>query len=347
MFPDRVDRLILDGVCDTRDYYFGAWFSNLKDSDKILDRFFQYCFDAGPERCSFHDSDGPATMKKIYDDLLLDIFSYPRPVPMSSTRGPDVITWSDVKSMVRLGMYQPLIFMPMVADLLTDVSRGNGSLFADFKHMENTPSCPSMECRAAGPYSRECNAAGDNGADATMAILCTDAVGLGEIDESAFQQYWHSLQNQSHVLGDWWAMTRLSCVGWRARAKHRFAGPFTGNTSHPILFIGNTLDPVTPLDNARRMTENFPGSSMLQQNSEGHTSWSSPSICTAKAARAYFQSGVLPENGTVCEVERKPFDNVFSGVEDMDESDRALIDALDMLQASCMDLTLRRSMGIF
>jgi hypothetical protein len=31
------------------------------------------------------------------------------------------------------------------------------------------------------------------------------------------------------------------CRGWKIRAKERFAGPFTGNTSFPILFIGNTL----------------------------------------------------------------------------------------------------------
>lgn len=247
MFPDRVERLVLDGVCDSHDYYYGTWFSNLQDSDKILGRFFEYCDEAGPQNCSFYSPGGPDGIRKAYDELIEDVFQHPRAVLSSATRGPDVITWSDVKSMVRLGMYQPLIYLPMVSDLLADVSKGNGSLFADFKHMEHEPSCPSMECKAAGPFSPECNAAGDNGNDASAAILCTDGEDLGQIDETSFQEYWHALQQQSKVMGDWWAHTRLGCVGWKTQAKWRFAGPFSGNTSHPILFIGNTLDPVTPL----------------------------------------------------------------------------------------------------
>ncbi|GAB7353862.1 hypothetical protein MBLNU459_g4221t2 [Dothideomycetes sp. NU459] len=247
MFPDRIDRVILDGVCDSHDYYFGTWFANLQDADKILGRFFDYCDEAGPESCSFYSPGGPDGIKKAYDELIQDVFQHPRAVTSTATRGPDVITWSDVKSMVRLGMYQPLIYLPMVSDLLADVATGNGSLFADFKHMEHDPSCPSAACKAAGPFSPECVGAGDNGVDAQSAILCTDGEGLGQIDESAFQTYWHALQRQSKVMGDWWAHTRLGCVGWKTKAKWRFEGPFGGNTSHPMLFIGNTLDPVTPL----------------------------------------------------------------------------------------------------
>lgn len=247
MYPDRVERLVLDGVCDSHDYYFGTWFSNLQDSDKVLGRFFEYCSEAGPQNCSFYCPGGPDAIREAYDDLILDVFQYPRAVPSSATRGPDVITWSDVKSMVRLGMYQPLIYLPMVSDLLADVAKGNGSLFADFKHMEHEPSCPSLECKTAGPFSPECNAATDDYNDASNAILCTDGENLGQIDETSFQEYWHALQQQSKVMGDWWAHTRLGCVGWKTQAKWRFEGPFGGNTSHPILFIGNTLDPVTPL----------------------------------------------------------------------------------------------------
>lgn len=246
MFPLRIDRMVLDGVCNAHDYFFGSWFSNLSDADLILERFFQYCADAGPEKCSFYSAGGAAEIKRVYEELLHGIFEHPRVVPSSRTRGPDVITWSDVKSMVRLGMYQPLIYSEMVADLLTSLHLGNGSLFADFKAMENAISCPGADCKFAGPFSEECNE-GDNGADATLAVLCTDGPGLGDIDEKSFQEYWHALQEQSRVLGDWWAHTRLGCVGWKTRARNRFEGPFAGNVSHPILFIGNTLDPVTPL----------------------------------------------------------------------------------------------------
>lgn len=346
MFPDRVGRMVLDGVCDSHDYYFGPWFSNLQDTDKIIDKFFQYCYEAGPEGCSFYASGGPRAIKVSYNHLLLDIFKRPRAVPSSPTRGPDVITWSDVKSMVRLGMYQPLIFMPMVADLLTDVSVGNGSLFADFKYVEHTPSCPSTDCKAAGPYSQECNDTPEGSEDATMAILCTDGEGLGEVDESKFQQHWHALQNQSTVLGDWWAMNSLACVGWKTKAKWRFPGPFTAQTSNPMLFIGNTLDPVTPLDNARRMAANFPGSALLQQDSEGHTSWSSPSLCTAKAARAYFQTGAIPDPGTICKAERRPFQDPQSHVAILSHVDQVLADALKVMQETYMNLRLNPRIGL-
>lgn len=335
MFPDRVERLVLDGVCDSHDYYYGSWFSNLQDSDKILDKFFEYCAEGGPEECSFYTPGGASAIKQEFDDLLQDVFAHPRAVPSSLTRGPDVITWSDVKSMVRLGMYQPLIYLPMVSDLLVDIAKGNGSLFADFKNMDRDHSCPSAECKIAGPYSQECNAAGDNGADATLAILCTDGEGLGQVDEIGFQQYWHALQNQSRVLGDWWAHTRLGCVGWKTRARSRFGGPFSGNTSHGILLIGNTLDPVTPLNNAQRMAANFPGSVVLQQDSEGHTSWSSPSVCTAKVAKAYFQTGVLPEPDSICEPAQRPFQ---AKVTEMSESDGVLTEALKVVQENYMNL---------
>jgi hypothetical protein len=46
-------------------------------------------------------------------------------------------------------------------------------------------------------------------------------------------------------------------------------GPFQGNTSHPILFIGNVADNTTPLRNAFLNAEGFANASVLVSDSYG------------------------------------------------------------------------------
>lgn len=61
------------------------------------------------------------------------------------------------------------------------------------------------------------------------------------------------------------------------------------------------------LCSAYAMAERFPGSTILEVDAEGHCMMSSPSLCMARHVRAYFQSGALPESGTVCDDNEKPF----------------------------------------
>ncbi|KIP05919.1 hypothetical protein PHLGIDRAFT_73444, partial [Phlebiopsis gigantea 11061_1 CR5-6] len=86
-------------------------------------------------------------------------------------------------------------------------------------------------------------------------------------------------------------------------------GSFITNTSSPILLIGNTLDPVTPIAGARNMSSGFAGSVMLQQNSTGHSTLSGFSTCTALAIHAYFANGTLPAPDTVCQPDTAIFQN--------------------------------------
>ena len=66
---------------------------------------------------------------------------------------------------------------------------------------------------------------------------------------------------------------------------------------------------VTDVSSARAMADRFPGSVALEQFSQGHCSISSPSLCTAKYVRSYLQTGGLPADGTVCEVDQIPFES--------------------------------------
>ncbi|KAF2761837.1 proteinase [Pseudovirgaria hyperparasitica] len=332
MYPDRVARIAVDGVVDPNDYHHGPWFTNLPDTDKILWKLFEHCAEAGPEDCPMYVEGGSDAIMASYDRLLRDIWFDPLPVPASLTRGPDVITWSDMISFMRMAIYQPLAESKFVADVFGALAKGNGSAFADWKQSETAQSCPTKECKLAGPYSPPCNR--QNGGDASSAIMCTDSPGLGQLDISAFSEYMEALANQSSVLGYWWSHERLGCVGWKAKAKWRFDGPFTGNTAHPLLFIGNTLDPVTPLANAARMSKQYKDAVLLQQDCEGHTTIASPSICTAKAVRNYFQTGATPKTGTICPPIERPFVGRIEKEEKRNSEDQRILDAIESIRLS-------------
>jgi hypothetical protein len=105
----------------------------------------------------------------------------------------------------------------------------------------------------------------------------------------------------------------MYCIHYSARPVYRFTAPFEANTSHPVLLIGTTADPVTPLKNAFKMSKGYPGSVVLTQNSTGHTSNSVYSSCTVGHIRTYFHTGELPKEGTVCEADEMPFGEPSSG----------------------------------
>jgi hypothetical protein len=91
-------------------------------------------------------------------------------------------------------------------------------------------------------------------------------------------------------------------------------------TSHPILIVSNTLDPVTPKRSGLIQATNFLNAGFIEQLGEGHCSLSQVSFCTMKLIRAYFSTGELPDspqigtdltgNWTTCEVDIKPWDNL-------------------------------------
>ena len=119
---------------------------------------------------------------------------------------------------------------------------------------------------------------------------------------ASYAKYVKRLLKDSPTFGDHWADIRLPCVGWRVRPKWRFTGPFgapgpkgnglvKGRMAAPVLFTSSRVDPVTPLRNAYAMSKLFPGSSVVVQESVGHCSETSPSVCMKKIIETYFDTG--------------------------------------------------------
>lgn len=66
------------------------------------------------------------------------------------------------------------------------------------------------------------------------------------------------------------------------------------NTSFPVLYLSNTLDPVTPLSAALKMALKFQDAGLVEQKSMGHCTLSATSFCTTKKVREYFMEGKVP-----------------------------------------------------
>ncbi|CAG8212555.1 unnamed protein product [Penicillium salamii] len=347
LYPGRVKRAVLDGVVDMIKYYQGVGTNAITDADAIFERFGQYCHEAGPTGCPFYIDGGADAIKAAYWELEQQILNVSIPVMASANRGPEVVTWTDIKAIQRVAIYQPLLAFPVLADRMSELAKGNAVRMADFKHGSHFGACPSNKCSRAGPWSLECATSQDNMLYAMSGIMCSDAEFMTTLNKRQFQAGWDSLKSDSAALGDYWAQLHLSCVGWKAKAKYPFtgmclpglgffklthSGPWGTTTAHPMLFVSNTLDPVTPLHSAKHMSSLFPASGLLQQESEGHTTLAAPSVCVAKAIRHYFQTGTLPSEGTLCQADLKPLvgapNQAVAVSQSLSPSDRRLFEAL-------------------
>lgn len=73
----------------------------------------------------------------------------------------------------------------------------------------------------------------------------------------------HTLNHTAYLLrmtkaaGPVNAINWLDCSGWKVETKDRFDGQSGGKTKHPVLFVGNEWDNVTPGRNAKLNMEGF------------------------------------------------------------------------------------------
>lgn len=296
MQPHRVRRMVLDGVVDAADYARNDWLTNLHDTDSITALFATECYAAGPSRCSFYSNSTSAITSKLH--ILLSTIQA-SPLPAFHDGVPYTITHSDVVILLFGLWYNPYFGFTAAANLLHDLASGDATFLALLKSFALSTTCSSA---FAKEYDRDA---------ATLAILCTDASPPANTT-AAFQARVSELRSQSEIFANRWAIIPLACTSFSqiVRAKWRFEGPFGADTSHPIFFISQSLDPVTPLRNAARATKLFPGSAMVEIGGAGHCSVSMPSVEGMLAVRRYFGMGDVPTNGTRYEVDVGFFDNV-------------------------------------
>ncbi|KAF2204477.1 hypothetical protein GQ43DRAFT_428940 [Delitschia confertaspora ATCC 74209] len=298
MFPSRVGRLVLDGVVDSDEYLQHLGNNSIQDAEKVMKSFYTYCARVGFLGCRLaHPDPSPSAIEARVQGILQSL--YHNPLPVSSSNGPDIVTFSDLKKEMFRALYFPGESFAPLTQLLWKLETGNGTEFAQNLRPYHVYSCPLPNGNSSTPPTPPVPSQVP-----MTAILCSDGDNISNTSISTFSQRLAHLQSISPTSGAIWAMHTLKCASWPIRAKYRYRGPFTGiKPANPILWIGNTADPVTPLANARKMSKGFERSRVLVEDVSGHCSISSPGACTWAYVRGYFQWGRLPEEGTVCTME--------------------------------------------
>jgi pimeloyl-ACP methyl ester carboxylesterase len=125
MFPDKVGRIVLDGVAHADHYVNPTWERSLVDADAIWDKFFVYCADKG-DVCSFYRAgDGPEDIRQRFRETLALLEEHPAILLLEHTNLPGLLTASDVKKAIFFsGLYAPSVGFPIIALLLDHIVSG-------------------------------------------------------------------------------------------------------------------------------------------------------------------------------------------------------------------------------
>lgn len=230
LFPDRVGRMVNDGNVDAGNYVSGRGSHFLEDTDRVMDAFYFFCHQAGPNLCDFH-AESPDAIRARLDALLDSIKRNPVVVPAWSPSNPtpEIISYSRVRRLISTALYRPVFIFPNLASSLLALESGDGRPFVDLTSQggDGLPPLCSIRLDNPDPTSPENPAPEmpemEGSGDASKANQCSEWDPMqGGVE--GFATYVDELVGLSSAAGATMASLVIGCVGWKVQAKWRFTG---------------------------------------------------------------------------------------------------------------------------
>jgi hypothetical protein len=242
-----MDRILLDGVVNAPNYYHhhGIDIDQLLGADAAAREIFAQCLRAGPSQCALAALNA-TTAAELEATLLATAARYDA-VPVAP--GPTVISGRTVLEMLYVASKYPFDIVNATTHLASLVTGTNLSAAAEY-HVHQ------MGGVAMGQD------------DALYGIKCSDTFPRSQGVEDLAADYEHMLGTTT--LFRKMASIVTQCGEWPFVARERYDGPWEGlKTKTPVLFVGNTWDPATAMENARVMGRAFEGAVVVEQRGFG------------------------------------------------------------------------------
>jgi pimeloyl-ACP methyl ester carboxylesterase len=271
LFPKRVRTMVLDGAVDVNAPLATQAIEQAPAAERSLVHLFTTC--AADPSCPL----GPHPTS-LYRRVSASLSANPLPAPGHGDPVP--VTVGDLDTAALFAVSVPGVTSSFESALVA-ASRGDGS---------------GLRGLALGFVTE---IGGAPLVDAQWAITCNDTIDHpGPIPAGTLAQ---TLAARWPLLGAFAVNYNLGgCVSW-PDGRHPVSNTHP-RLAHPVLVIGNTGDPNTPLIGAKHLATVFPRARQLTWAGWGHT-WllsGSTDSCMRAAVTRYLITGVLPAPRTVC-----------------------------------------------
>ncbi|MFP3988081.1 alpha/beta hydrolase [Streptomyces sp. E11-3] len=275
LFPEKVGRAVFDAVVDPTQTTEQATLGQAKGFQLALENYAEDCT-SQTEDCPVGDT--PQDVQDRIAKLLKELDA--EPLPGSGERK---LTQTAATSGIAQSLYSKDLW-EFLTEGLQDAYDGDGHILMTLADVMNGRN-------PDGTYS--------NLQAANAAINCADAKPRYTVADVKAKL--PEFREASPIFGDYLAWSMVSCDDWPVdgAADHP---DVRADGSAPILVIGNTGDPATPYEGAKRMVDAL-GEGVgveLTYEGQGHGAYDSGSTCVQDAVNGYLLDGKTPSAGTVC-----------------------------------------------
>jgi pimeloyl-ACP methyl ester carboxylesterase len=272
LFPQHVGRMVLDGAVDPSLTTEELNLVQAKGFEVALRAYVDHCVKAGD--CFLGDSvdDGTARVRAFLDavdDQPLETEEQRR-----LTEGHAV-----------LGIWAPLYSegsWPVLDSALRAAFAGDGSKLLSLSD---------------GYIHRDADGYFDNSLEALYAVNCLDhpdAISVSQVPERIPE-----FEEASATFGSIFAFGLASCARWPVDSESNPVS-ITAEGAAPILVVGTTRDPATPLVWAEALAAQLESGVLVRRDGDGHTGYRAGNACVDKVVESYLVQGVVPGKDVDC-----------------------------------------------
>jgi pimeloyl-ACP methyl ester carboxylesterase len=276
LYPSSVGRAVFDAVVDPTQTPEQGSLGQAKGFQRALTNFAKDCVARG-DACPV-----PGSTPQEIQDWILDLLKKLDKEPITGS-GDRKLTQSQATSGIAQALYSKE-YWPLLEQGLDEADGGNGRLLLALSDAMNGRN-------ENGDYS--------NLQAANAAINCVDFKPRYTLEQAKAKV--PEFRAASPVFGDWLAWGLTGCNDWPVPGAWSTVDVSAAGAP-PVLVIGNTGDPATPYEGAKKMAAAL-GKGVgveLTYQGEGHGAYNSGNACVQRAVNAYLLDGRAPANGTVC-----------------------------------------------